>query len=35
LFLVSELSSFVTGQTIVVDWGTQAAFPHAGARPFS
>jgi NAD(P)-dependent dehydrogenase (short-subunit alcohol dehydrogenase family) len=28
LFLVSDLSNFVTGQTIIVDGGMRAAFPH-------
>jgi 3-oxoacyl-[acyl-carrier protein] reductase len=31
VFLVSDLASFVTGQTLVVDGGTRAAFPHFGA----
>ena len=31
VFLVSELSSFVTGQTIIADGGTHAAFPHFDA----
>ena len=34
VFLVSDLSGFVSGQTIVVDGGTQARFPHGGPRPF-
>jgi NAD(P)-dependent dehydrogenase (short-subunit alcohol dehydrogenase family) len=29
VFLVSDLASFVTGHTIVVDGGQRAAFPHA------
>ncbi|MEZ4333052.1 MAG: SDR family NAD(P)-dependent oxidoreductase [Myxococcota bacterium] len=33
VFLVSKLSSFLTGQTLVVDGGMQAHFPHAGANP--
>jgi NAD(P)-dependent dehydrogenase (short-subunit alcohol dehydrogenase family) len=30
VFLVSDLSNFITGQTIIVDGGVRAAFPHAG-----
>jgi NAD(P)-dependent dehydrogenase (short-subunit alcohol dehydrogenase family) len=33
LFLVSKLSSFMTGQTLIVDGGMNAQFPHAGANP--
>ncbi len=28
MFLVSDLAGFITGQTIVVDGGQLAAFPH-------
>jgi NAD(P)-dependent dehydrogenase (short-subunit alcohol dehydrogenase family) len=28
VFLVSDLSTFLTGQTLIVDGGTHAAFPH-------
>jgi 2-deoxy-D-gluconate 3-dehydrogenase len=35
VFLVSDLSNFITGQTIVVDGGVQAAFPHVGVSPFT
>jgi NAD(P)-dependent dehydrogenase (short-subunit alcohol dehydrogenase family) len=35
LFLVSKLSSFITGQTLIVDGGMNAHFPHAGTNPMS
>jgi 2-deoxy-D-gluconate 3-dehydrogenase len=34
VFLVSALSGFMTGQTLVVDGGTQVRFPHGGPKPF-
>jgi NAD(P)-dependent dehydrogenase (short-subunit alcohol dehydrogenase family) len=34
VFLVSDLAGFMTGQTLVVDGGTQARFPHSGPKPF-
>jgi 2-deoxy-D-gluconate 3-dehydrogenase len=34
VFMVSDLSNFVTGQTIIVDGGTHAAFPHLKSTTF-
>lgn len=34
VFLLSDLSAFVTGQTIVTDGGTHAAFPHHNTNSF-
>lgn len=34
VFLVSDLSEFITGQTIITDGGTHAAFPHHRTNSF-
>ena len=34
VFLISDLAGFMTGQTLVVDGGTQVAFPHVGPKAF-
>lgn len=33
VFLVSKMSSFMSGQTLVVDGGMRAHFPHGGTNP--
>lgn len=33
VFLVSKLSSFISGQTLVADGGMRAHFPHGGTNP--
>lgn len=33
VFLVSDLAGFMTGQTLVVDGGSQVRFPHGGPNP--
>ena len=34
MFLLSDLAGFMTGQTLIVDGGTNARFPHSGPKPF-